>query len=350
MEKNGFSCPATFPLASSLQNLNLNTGSSLEKALYQHSTASNAKTNHRSLVSLCLGVLGKHFEDIIDNLSVIMDSFPPDIKMAMMAIARRRKLLNDDVLISLADSSWEVLDISGSDVSDFGLTIVAEMFESLRAVDISRCREISAVGVSELLNNCRSLETLRCGGCQRSGTAMRRCLGILKPKFVNVTRESWEELDSKEIAKGAVSLRWLLWPNIDGNSWLSLAADSPRIVLNPNPSPFSFRGVQVQVPTEAIADIALDDPFVKDIDPKTWAVSGFVPRVVPLPVSSPTELPKAERFRLAFVERDERLAPKRAKNVRQHRRRAERELVMSSTEAKAVALASRQGKLLQGRT
>ncbi|KAF9610749.1 hypothetical protein IFM89_024605 [Coptis chinensis] len=153
-----------------------------------------------------------------------------------------------------------------------------------------------------------------CRGCQRSGTAMRRCLGILKPKFVNVTRESWEELDSKEIAKGAVSLRWLLWPNIDGNSWLSLVADSPRIVLNPNPSPFSFRGVQVQIPTEAIADIALDDPFVKDIDPKTWAVSGFVPRVVPLPVSSPTELPKAERFRrLAFVERDERLQKKSKK-------------------------------------
>lgn len=54
----------------------------------------------------------------------------------MAAIARRRKLLNDDVIVSLADSSWEILDLSGSDVSDFGLTKVAEMCKSLCAVDI----------------------------------------------------------------------------------------------------------------------------------------------------------------------------------------------------------------------
>lgn len=54
----------------------------------------------------------------------------------MAAIARRRKLLNNDVIISLADSSWEILDLSGSDVSDFGLAKVAEMCKSLRAVDI----------------------------------------------------------------------------------------------------------------------------------------------------------------------------------------------------------------------
>lgn len=56
--------------------------------------------------------------------------------MAMAAIARRRKLLNDEVIVSLADNSWEILDISGSDVSDFGLAKVAEMCKFLRAVDI----------------------------------------------------------------------------------------------------------------------------------------------------------------------------------------------------------------------
>lgn len=56
--------------------------------------------------------------------------------MAVAAIARRRKLLSDDVLISLADTSWEILDVSGSDVSDYGLLKAAELCRSIRALDI----------------------------------------------------------------------------------------------------------------------------------------------------------------------------------------------------------------------
>lgn len=57
-------------------------------------------------------------------------------QMSIAAIARRRKLLDDDVIISLADSSWEILDVSRSDVTNSGLAKVAEMCKSLRAVDI----------------------------------------------------------------------------------------------------------------------------------------------------------------------------------------------------------------------
>ena len=59
-----------------------------------------------------------------------------ELQMALAAIARRRQLLNDDVIISLAEISWEILDISGSDVSDFGLAKVAERCKALQAVDI----------------------------------------------------------------------------------------------------------------------------------------------------------------------------------------------------------------------
>lgn len=59
-----------------------------------------------------------------------------------MAIARRRKLLKDDVIIALADESWDVLDLSGSDVSDLGLAKVAEICGSLRAVDIRYERSV----------------------------------------------------------------------------------------------------------------------------------------------------------------------------------------------------------------
>lgn len=65
-------------------------------------------------------------EDIIGNLEEIAIGLPGDIKLAVAAIARRRKLLSDDVLIVLVDASWEILDDSGSDVSDFGLIKAAE--------------------------------------------------------------------------------------------------------------------------------------------------------------------------------------------------------------------------------
>lgn len=56
--------------------------------------------------------------------------------MMLVAIARRRKLLNDDIVIALADSSWEILDISGSDVSDSAFCHVIDVCRNLRAVDI----------------------------------------------------------------------------------------------------------------------------------------------------------------------------------------------------------------------
>jgi hypothetical protein len=58
--------------------------------------------------------------------SLMISSDIIEKQMAMAAVARRRRLLNDDVIISLDDTSWELLDISGSDVFDFGLGKVVE--------------------------------------------------------------------------------------------------------------------------------------------------------------------------------------------------------------------------------
>ncbi|KAI6687506.1 hypothetical protein NL676_024334 [Syzygium grande] len=301
-----------------------------------------------SLVSLCVGVIGKHLEDIIADLEEIAVAFPLDIKMAVTSIARRRRLLDDNVIVSLADGSWEILDISGSNVSDVGLIKLAGICRSLRAVDISRCENISVAGVSGLLQHCHSLETLRCGGCPRSDYTARCCLGILKPKLHDADGDSWEELDPSEIIDGAHSLRWLVWPRIDKNTLENFSAECPRITVNPKPSPFTLRGAQV--PREAWPDVILDEPFVRDIDPETWAVSGFRPKKISAPLSSPTsELSMAEKFRLAFLERDNRLAPKRAKNMRQHQRRAEKEFMAMDTRAKALALATKLSKSLHNR-
>ncbi|KAJ0974787.1 hypothetical protein J5N97_016752 [Dioscorea zingiberensis] len=76
--------------------------------------------------------------------------------LALVAIAKRRRLLNDDVLVALADTSWDILDISGSDVTDLGLAKVAQECSFLKAVDISRCEHITTAGVSALTCHCRS--------------------------------------------------------------------------------------------------------------------------------------------------------------------------------------------------
>ncbi|KAI5385485.1 hypothetical protein KIW84_072182 [Lathyrus oleraceus] len=52
----------------------------------------------QSLVNLCIGVLGIPLEDIIEDLEEIAIGLPGDIKLAVAAIVRRRKLLSDDVL------------------------------------------------------------------------------------------------------------------------------------------------------------------------------------------------------------------------------------------------------------
>lgn len=124
------------------------------------------------------------------------------------------------------------------------------------------------------------------------------------------------------------------------------STECPRITVNPKPSPFGFVGKRV--PVEASPNIALDEHTIVDIDSKTWTVA--VPTRAPVSPSSPSELSLAEKFRLAFVERDTRLAPKRAKNARQHQRRAEREWMTTSASGKAMALASRASKTLQNRT
>ncbi|RRT67297.1 hypothetical protein B296_00039391 [Ensete ventricosum] len=143
----------------------------------------------------------------------------------------------------------------------------------------------------------------------------------------------------------------LLQPKIDDDSKESLAVECPRIVVNPQPLPLGFRGLQV--PKEALANKAMDHFIIDGIDPKTWAVSGATRRP---PASAPTacddtpELSMAERFRLAFLERDARLAPKRAKNARQHRRREEREYLMNSSSAKSIILASQASKFLHNKS
>ncbi|XP_021755749.1 uncharacterized protein LOC110720953 isoform X2 [Chenopodium quinoa] len=337
--------PAT-AIAASLQNLALDS-SATAAAPFLFPVPPLKRTKPPSLVSLCIAVIGKHLEDLIPELGEIAIGFPAHIKLSIAAVARRKKLLNDEVIISLADGTWEILDVSCSDVSDFGLAKVAEMCPNLRAVNISQCSRITPNGVSQLVEHCQSLEILRCGGCPRSDYTARRSLHLFKPDLNNLEGDSWEELDTAEFTHGGQSLRWLVWPNIDPDSLKNFSSECPRVMVNPKPSPFDFK--EVAVPREALPNTVLDEHAVEDIDPTIWVSCRPTRRILPIIsnpipiISNPSELSMAEKFRLAFVERDTRLAPKRAKNARQHQRRAEREWMMTS-EAKAISHASRANK------
>lgn len=182
-----------------------------------------------------------------------------------------------------------------------------------------------------------------------SNSTARLALTYILPKL-NLSEEaedSWEELDIDRVGKGGQALRWLVWPSIDEKSRERLETECPRVVVNPKP--FS-RGFQhLSVPWEAWPATVLDAGLVEDLDPETWAVRTSR-RVVFQNVASrdSSVLSIAERFKLAFISRDERLAPKRAKNSRQNQRRAEKAWLNSDTEAKARAWAGVARRSLKG--
>lgn len=304
----------------------------------------------RSLLNLCLGVVGSHLEDITDHLHSIAAFLPPSLKMTLLAMARRKDLVTDKVLEALLDESWEVLDISGARVTDFGLERASEKCSSLKAIDISGCDNLTSSSLEALVRNCPLMQTLRCGGTTSSNAAAKQSMHFIVPRLDSEAEaeESWETLESKQVGRGALHLRWLVWPAIDQASHKQLLAECPKVLVNPAASA-SHR--LRNVPREALPDVALDSPAVIGIDPNTWSVNVCMgnslnsssmitnlhqPWKGSSLVKNLCQLSIAERFKLAFVERDERLASKRAKNLRQNQRRAKKAWLGSDTDAKAA--------------
>ncbi|XP_024384601.1 uncharacterized protein [Physcomitrium patens] len=316
----------------------------------QIDVAPKASSIHcRSLLSLCVGYIGEHLEDLIDDIDDIAPAFPFHVKGKLLAIARRRNLLCDELLTALADISWEILDVSGSDVTDSSLIAAAQTCPRLQDVDISRCNKLTCAAVRALVEHCPNLRTLRYGGTPMSDAAARKSISYIVPKLNrNEEEDSWEVLETKAVAEGAQTLRWLVWPGIDPISMERLKSECPRIVINPV---FSWKSYGI-IPPAALRDAVLDESFLEDIDPKTWAnKSKTPPRSEKVPPRATdevkNELSVAEKFRLAFVARDERLAPKRAKNARQNQRRAEKAWLNSDTEAKSIVWAGIAQKSLK---
>jgi hypothetical protein len=139
-------------------------------------------------------------------------------------------------------------------------------------------------------------------------------------------------------------------PGIDNKSREILTTECPRISINPI---FSWRTYGI-VPRGAQPGVVLDSLILEDIDPKAWAVVSST-RFQKTGSSSTDDttddgMSVAERFRLAFISRDERLAPKRAKNMRQNQRRAEKAWLSANPDVKANVWAGIAWKSLKNST
>lgn len=94
----------------------------------------------------------------------------------MVAIARRRGLLCDELLAALADNSWEILDVSGSDVTDSSLIVTAQTCPRLQDVDI-RCGEFQNLTFVQFDKRAASLVEILCHSlkCELLG-----CMDLMK--------------------------------------------------------------------------------------------------------------------------------------------------------------------------
>lgn len=298
----------------------------------------------RSLVAICVGFLGRFLEELADDMHLLAPAWPTPIKLAIAAIARRRGLLDDELLRALVDDTWTCAALADGHVTDAGVRHLSAMCSRLVAVDVSRCDAVSADALVELVMANPSLHTLRFGGTARSDAVARAALRRILPRLregAGADDGSWEELSLESVGAGAQALRWIVWRTADERSLERLRTQCPVIGVNAR-----WR------PPEADPDAELDDAFLAGIDPDAWSTRADVAWRGAAPTGGPScpapppgggwaALPLAERFRLAYAAREARLAPKRAKNARQAQRRAERERLTDDPAARARQLAER---------
>ncbi|CAI5478022.1 unnamed protein product [Closterium sp. Yama58-4] len=358
-----------------------------------------------TLLQLCVGEVGRYLPHLLRmnacefDLRGFVALLPPHARLALTAIARRRGLLSDWLLEALVDDTWQIVDLSGSDVSDQSLCHVAQTCPTLVALDIRECNAVSLHALTLLLKACPALQVLRMGGSPACNKVARAAVKWMLPQQpvrgtegaqsadAGVEGEeeeetvrgegeggegSWEEVEEL-LEERVPALRWLVWPEADPNTAALLASKCPRILLNPAPPspppPHSLPLVYSHIPTfpsstapspplplspiSALPSALLSRtplqafPRSPSTAP-TWSVkSGSkVPEAQEKPEAQ-EELSIAERFRLAFVARNERLAPKRAKNQRQRERREGRDRAAADVALRARLLAGAASRSLR---
>ena len=214
---------------------------------------------------LIVDLLAAHVDELVELAGESLRALPPDVRHALLAVARRKGILDDAALTALVDDSWIALDVSGcgDSVTDAGIRALAarNALRSVVAVDVTGCTGITADGIRGIVLAAPRLSVLRCGGDPRCNASCRDAIapatpggGVLPRLLCSNARpslESWEALGDDEnlelngeclddeknnnktpkarFGEGARLLRWLMWPDIDRTSRGRVRTRSPGI-------------------------------------------------------------------------------------------------------------------------
>jgi len=199
---------------------------------------------------LVVDLLAAHVDELVEVAGESLLNLPPDVRQALLAVARRKGVLDDAALVALVDESFAALDVSGCGdaVTDAGVRALAAKgaLRSVVTVDVTGCAGVSADGLRALILAAPKLEILRCGGDPTCDATCRAAIAPANPgggvlprltdSRTHASLESWEALDDRETLEGARSLRWLVWPDIDRTSRGRVAARCLRVrVVAPSP-------------------------------------------------------------------------------------------------------------------
>ncbi|KAK9837476.1 hypothetical protein WJX81_005159 [Elliptochloris bilobata] len=301
-----------------------------------------------TLYRICLGLLAEHVEEVLELGELVQPYLPADARLTLLAVARRKEILDDAALATLVDGDWTALDVATSAVTHDGLLSALRQLPRLRALDLSWCENLGPATLREAARLCPSLETLRVGGSSNAVAAAEAALQyivpLVRPSSGSAAGESWEELpdpDSTLCAEGRLAhLRHLVyhWPLHGAVSLAMLRALCPRLACNPQPG---------RAPEVADPAIDLDEPALDALahlgvaGHKAWLV-GYAPRgagnasgTVEAPstgsgaavaarkdfVRGPALPSLAERFKAAYASRAAKLSAEHARNLRRAERR-----------------------------
>jgi hypothetical protein len=292
----------------------------------------------RSLRSLCIEVLAAHIPELAGAGDTVLPWLPLDVRLILLAIAKRRKELTDEILNLLIDEHWTTLDLSGAGdtVSIRGVVSALSRMPNLQILDISGLDILGPRFMNSLAKSCPALLGLRIGFPQDRnlethletiGDAFIEILpGLNRPDTVV---DSWESVD--EPFCGTLSqLECLNWPDIPpAIEWKCLQI-APKVYINPSDALIAEK----QLPRWYDGKVRLDAQYLWEHSSGDGGDGGWVGEKEPrsnLPMTTPV-IHIAEKFRLAYESRESRLKRQDARLRRQQIRK----YLLSSGSARTI--------------
>ena len=153
-------------------------------------------------------LLARHVDELVDAGGESLRHLPCDVRDALLAVARRRRCLDDATLRALVDESTTIIDASGCGggrVTDAGIAALAarRALRNVTAVDLSRCDGVTAAGLRILARAAPRLRTLRCGGDATCNAACEAAMPGIVPRLEDGGGvDDWEtraEVDSTNV-------------------------------------------------------------------------------------------------------------------------------------------------------